>query len=111
MSTAPTRMLMKIAARIDEGDAQTRAWFIESSPAQIWRERDQAPAIAAMIGEFLDLYGFRSVNELKLEEPDLHDDPTFVISAIARYVRDTSYDIDAMIEREKGDPQFSREPD
>ena len=101
VSTAPTRMLMKIAASIDEGDAQTRARFIESSPAQIWRERDQTPAIAAMIGEFLDLYGFRSVNELKLEEPDLHDDPTFVISAIARYVRDTSYDIDAMIEREK----------
>ena len=101
VSTAPTRMLMKIAASIDEGDAQTRAWFIESPPAQIWRERDQAPAIAAMLSEFLDLYGFRSVNELKLEEPDLHDDPTFVISAIARYVRDTSYDIDAMIEREK----------
>ena len=101
VSTAPTRMLMKIAARIDEGDAQTRAWFIESPPAQLWRERDQAPHIAAMIDNFLDLYGFRSVNELKLEEPDLHDDPAFVISAIARYVRDNAYDVDAMIEREK----------
>ncbi len=101
VSTAPTRMLMKIAARIDQGDTQTRAWFIESPPAQLWQERDQAPHIAAMLGEFLDLYGFRSVNELKLEEPDLHDDPTFVISAIARYVRDKAYDIDAMIEREK----------
>ena len=100
VSTAPTRMLMKIAARIDEGDGQTRAWFIDSPPDQVWRELDEAPGIAALIGEFLDLYGFRSVNELKLEEPDLHDDPTFVISAIARYVRDKSYDIDAMIERE-----------
>ena len=100
VSTAPTRMLMKIAARIDRGDSQTRAWFIDSPPDRVWRELDEARDIAAMIGEFLDLYGFRSVNELKLEEPDLHDDPTFVISAIARYVRDKSYDIDAMIERE-----------
>ena len=101
VSTAPTRMLMKIAARIDDGDARTRAWFIDSPPDQVWRELSAARDIAAMIGEFLDLYGFRSVNELKLEEPDLHDDPTFVISAMARYVRDKSYDIDAMIEREK----------
>ncbi len=101
VSTEPTRMLMKIAASIDNGDPQTRAWFIDSTPGQVWQERDRAPAAAAMIDRFLDLYGFRSVNELKLEEPDLHDDPTFVISAIARYVRDRSYDIGAMVQREK----------
>ena len=101
VSTEPTRMLMKIAASIDNGDPQTRAWFIDSTPDLVWQERDRAPAAAAMIDQFLDLYGFRSVNELKLEEPDLHDDPTFVISAIARYVRDRSYDIGAMVQREK----------
>ena len=101
VSTEPTRMLMKIAAGIDNGDPQTRAWFIGSTPEQVWQERSRAPAAAAMIDQFLDLYGFRSVNELKLEEPDLHDDPTFVISAIARYVRDRSYDIDAMVQRER----------
>ncbi len=101
VSTEPTRMLMKIAASIDNGDPQTRAWFTDSTPDQVRQERDRAPAVAAMIDEFLDLYGFRSVNELKLEEPDLHDDPSFVISAIARYVRDRSYDIDAMVQREK----------
>ena len=100
VSTAPTRMLMKIAAQIDEGNPQTRTWFIDSPPNQVWRDLYKARDIADMIGEFLDLYGFRSVNELKLEEPDLHDDPTFAISAIARYVRAKSYDIDAMIERE-----------
>ena len=101
VSTEPTRMLMKIAAGIDNGDPQTRAWFIDSSPNQVWLDRRRAPAAAAMIDQFLDLYGFRSVNEIKLEEPDLHDDPTFVISAIARYVRDRSYDIDAMVQRER----------
>ncbi len=101
VSTAPTRMLMKIAGQVDAGDPQTRDWFVDSPPLQVWRELDTAPDVAPMVRRFLDLYGFRSVNELKLEEPDLHDDPSFVISAIARYVRDRSYDIDAMIAREK----------
>ena len=113
VSAAPTRMLMEMAARIDKGDPQTRAWFIDSPPDQVWRDlraangeptgaRHRAQDIAAQVDEFLDLYGFRSVNELKLEEPDLHDDPTFIISAIARYVRAKSSekDLDAMTARE-----------
>ena len=32
--------------------------------------------VRAAFGAFLDRYGFRCVNELKLEEPDLHEDPT-----------------------------------
>jgi rifampicin phosphotransferase len=41
------------------------------------------------------------VNELKLEEPDLHDDPSFVINSIASYVRTGSYEIGGMEERER----------
>ena len=35
------------------------------------------------IQRFLNKYGFRCINELKLEEKTLHDDPSFVIDTIA----------------------------
>ena len=35
------------------------------------------------VQRFLNKYGFRCINELKLEEKTLHDDPGFVIETIA----------------------------
>ena len=35
------------------------------------------------IQRFLAKYGFRCINELKLEEHTLHDDPSFVLDTIA----------------------------
>ena len=103
-STEPTKMLMRIAAAIDQGVPETRAWFLEHSPETIWEALDQhqkAPPLRASLQEFLDAYGFRCVNELKLEAPDLHDDPTFVLGAIAGYIRGGSYNIEAMEQRER----------
>ncbi|KAJ3308677.1 hypothetical protein HDU76_003847 [Blyttiomyces sp. JEL0837] len=50
---------------------------------------------------FLDRFGFRCVNELKLEEPDLHDNPSFVVEAVAGYVKTKAYNIEDMEERER----------
>jgi pyruvate,water dikinase len=41
------------------------------------------------------------VAELKLESEDLHDDPTFIISAIVSYVKSKSYSVKKMEKREK----------
>ncbi|MCM2280670.1 MAG: phosphoenolpyruvate synthase [Bdellovibrionaceae bacterium] len=103
-STEPTKSLMRIAEWIDTGDAQIRAWFLSKPSDEIWREiRDSGryPELRARVYEFLDKYGFRCVNELKLEEPDLHDDPAFAINSIASYVRTKSYSISKMEERER----------
>ncbi|KAG0017924.1 hypothetical protein BGZ80_007769 [Entomortierella chlamydospora] len=56
--------------------------------------------VLAMILEFLDSYGFRCINELKLEEKDLNDDPAFVIDAIAGYVRTKAYEVEDLDKRE-----------
>ncbi|KAF9173858.1 hypothetical protein BGX21_006064 [Mortierella sp. AD011] len=56
--------------------------------------------VLAMILEFLDSYGFRCINELKLEEKDLNDDPAFVIDAIAGYVRTKAYEVEDLDNRE-----------
>ncbi|KAF9116759.1 hypothetical protein BGX27_011073 [Mortierella sp. AM989] len=55
----------------------------------------------AMVLEFLDSYGFRCINELKLEEKDLNDDPAFVIDAIAGYVRTKAYEVEDLDKREQ----------
>ncbi|KAG0212455.1 hypothetical protein BGX33_003635 [Mortierella sp. NVP41] len=57
--------------------------------------------VLAMILEFLDSYGFRCINELKLEEKDLNDDPAFVIDAIAGYVRTKAYEVEDLDKREQ----------
>lgn len=103
-STEPTRMLMRIASDIDNGPENRRSWLMSTSSFDAWaamREHGVFPELYLKFKEFLDLYGFRCVNELKLEEPDLHDDPSFAIEAVASYVRMKSYSIEAMEEREK----------
>ncbi len=103
-STEPTKTLMRIADWIDNGDPRRREWFLSKPSDRVWAEiRDggEHPEIAARVFDFLDKYGFRCVNELKLEEPDLHDDPAFAINSIASYVRTKSYSIARMEERER----------
>ena len=39
--------------------------------------------VVQSIQRFLNKYGFRCINELKLEEHTLHDDPGFVLDTIA----------------------------
>ena len=103
-STEPTKMLMRIAAFIDLGDPDLKDWFVDTPADEVWEalsQRKVAPALFYRMQEFLDAYGFRCVNELKLEEPDLHDDPSFIIDTLAGYVRTKSYNIEAMEQRER----------
>ncbi len=110
-STEPTKELMRIAEQIDKGPSSFRNWFITSDSRKIWTQLNQ-PFEVAGLGEsaikisqafdsFLDRFGFRCINELKLEESDLHDDPTFVIQVVASYVKMKSYSIQTMEDREK----------
>jgi hypothetical protein len=101
-STEPTRLLMRIAKQVDESDAEIRDWFITAASSDINLELEsRAPSIHAELRRFIDLYGFRCVNELKLESIDLHEDPSFAIEAIARFVRMNNTSVDAIIERAK----------
>ncbi len=96
-STEPTKMLMRIARKLDEQDGPAKRKFLDRPAAELLGD----PEIRAIIEPFLDRFGFRCANELKLEEPDLHDDPSFVVFTIANYIKMKSYDIEAMERREK----------
>ena len=103
-STEPTKMLMRIAKVVDHGDPQFREWFLNTPSQTVWKmiaNHPKSSEVYTMLKEFLDRYGFRCINELKLEENDLHDDPTFVINAIASYVKMKAYSVEEMAERER----------
>jgi pyruvate,water dikinase len=96
-STEPTKMLMRMASAVDQLPEAEREHFLETDAKVLWKE----VAVRDQFAEFLDRYGFRCVNELKLEENDLHDDPTFVVGIVQSYVRMKSYSIDQMEKRER----------
>lgn len=103
-STEPTKMLMRMAEKIDKEDGFLREWLLSTPATEIWQAIKSDTTAAWLITDFktfLDKYGFRCVNELKLEEMDLHDDPTFAINNLISYVRMKTYSIKAMEERER----------
>jgi pyruvate,water dikinase len=88
-STAPTRILMQVASEIKANPALEQL-FLTLSPRDLLEQipqRKETRAIAETVRRYLDKYGFRCMNELKLEEPSLHETPEFVYQMIVNYVR------------------------
>lgn len=105
-STEPTKYLMRFAAWVDgTGQESIRQWLLTTDAKIVWDEvmHQKSPSLDFndRLLKFLDLYGFRCVDELKLESTDLHDDPSFAIQALTSYVKMKTYSIEAMEERER----------
>jgi pyruvate,water dikinase len=100
-STRPTKLLMQIAAEIDKAGDPTRSWFLQSEPRTIHQSlKQRLPQAYSMFERFLEDYGFRCPDELKLEEKDLLDDPSFAIESIQGYLRARSFSVPEMEKRE-----------
>ena len=101
-STEPTQFLMKIAEAVDLGPNDLRTRFLERNANNVWKSLQAgfAPGIYSLFREFLGRYGFRCVNELKLEAPDLHDDPSGIIAMVQNYVRMKNYSVQDLESRE-----------
>ena len=101
----PTRILMRLAAEIKQNPA-LKTLFLESGPQDLLEaipRRDDTTAIAAALDQYLEDYGFRCMNELKLEEPSLHETPEFIYQMLINYVRMDAalLDVSAMDARER----------
>lgn len=104
-STVPTRLLMKLASEIKQ-KSELIELFSDNSPEellQIIPAGPQTQFIADAVQDYLDKYGFRCINELKLEEPSLHETPEFIYQMLKNYLKmdDSLLDISALHEREK----------
>lgn len=87
-STEPTRLLMIIAAHVTTGDAAFREWFLTASHAEFWEGLPvRHPRVHQLLRDYLERFGFRCADELKLEARDLNEDPTFLVDVLRSYVR------------------------
>ena len=87
-STAPTKMLLEIAAAASDRP-DLRELILTASPETLAEVIPGHPAFAefaSSIEHYLDLYGFRCVNELKLEEHSLKDRPAFLYQVLQNYL-------------------------
>jgi len=73
---------MREMAEIAAADPALMARLCDDSPDAIREEVERAPAFAARFREYLERYGERCLEELKLESLTLHDDPLPLLRAI-----------------------------
>ncbi|HEY9898642.1 MAG TPA: phosphoenolpyruvate synthase [Pantanalinema sp.] len=102
-STEPTKAIMRMAIAAREDEA-LRAFFESHHEREIWgllQADERFGAMRERVQDFLDRYGYRCMNELKLEEKNLKEDPSFVFAMVKNYLKMPSLDIAAMEANEK----------
>ena len=94
-SVLPMKMLQEIAgmirsekmiadefSKLDETDLITK--YLDADLKSL---PDKEREIGTKLKEYLEEYGFRSMNELKLEVPTLHENPAYIFTIIKNYLR------------------------
>jgi len=99
-STALIAELSSFAA--DVGcDETLKAHFIQGSPEEAFTRLKASPVLYEKFTKYLETYGVRCINEMKLESIPIKDDPLFCIAAIQNYLRNGIPDPKQQMEREK----------
>jgi pyruvate,water dikinase len=105
-SAEPAKMLLRlagIASRSEPLKSEIVERELEALPALIKSNSDY-DEFNQLMAKYLDLYGFRCMNELKLEEYSLRDRPHVVYQVLRNYLSlddSATLDVDAMHEREQ----------
>ena len=102
-STEPTKAIMRMAIAA-KADASLKEFFETTPDTAIWdqlRGEARFPDMRAQVQDFLDKYGYRCMNELKLEEKNLKEDPSFVFAMVKNYLKMEKLDIAAMEANER----------
>jgi rifampicin phosphotransferase len=81
-SAEPAKMLLRLA-EIARPDAELSAAINAGDLPRVYRDH---PAFAKELDRYLDLYGFRCMNELKLEEQSLRDRPELLLTFVRNYL-------------------------
>lgn len=102
-SVQPTKALMNLACQIDTTLPEEREWLLSNTAENILKETKTTKTetfFAKELARYLDLYGFRCVDELKLEEEDMHDNSAFIVNTVINYIKSKSYDFNKMSKNE-----------
>jgi phosphohistidine swiveling domain-containing protein len=105
ISTEPARQVMALARRV-AGHPGLARWFAEESDAvALLRRLREEPEFAGFyraFEEYVERFGDRCLEELKLETVTLREDPRFLLQMIRSYAACGTVDPDAQRAREKG---------
>lgn len=101
-SAEPTRELIRMSALVRNDPALRR--LLEETPASDCLEavmRSKNTEFKERIVSYIDRFGFRCMNEMKLEQRDLHDEPAFLFVCLKNYLAAGKYDLAAYEANEK----------
>jgi rifampicin phosphotransferase len=105
-STEPTRALLRLAA-LAQRQPELREWILTRPASELVTTvpaDDRFNEFTTQFKRYLDQYGFRCMNELKLEEYSLRDRPEFLYTVLRNYLtlnRPEALDVDAMTSHEQ----------
>jgi pyruvate,water dikinase len=108
-SSEPTLRLIEIAETLRNHFPDKTDWFINSSNQIVLEsiKNYELPEVSTRFYEFIKLYGFRCVDELKLESIDLHEDSSFAIEAIRNFLKNPNISSHEILKREKHKAQLA----
>ncbi len=100
-STKPTRFLFSIAKYI-KSDKKLLDLFQKNNEKDLLKElnKPEFKGLNKKLSEYLDKFGYRFMNELKLEEKTLRDDPSFLIRILKNYLDIKDLNIEHIHENE-----------
>lgn len=102
-STEVTTQLIYLAREIEK-NGELKRKFLEASAEgalSLLRKEAEFSEINKEFNRYLDEYGVRSIEEMKLESVPIKDNPIFCISVIQNYLRNTVPDPSKQAERER----------
>ncbi len=102
ISAEPAQRVRAMAQLIVQDEALVQA-LCEGSLEEMLRQVKQHPALNQQFHSYLDKFGDRCLDELKLESATLHDDPGLLLRSVgqlARRLRDDANALGASLEQE-----------
>ena len=100
-SAEPTRALIRMAALANHTEGLPE--LLKNTLAADCHEALQQSGFdefKARVADYISKYGFRCMNEMKLEETDLHQDPTFLYVCLRNYLRTGELELEKYDQRE-----------
>lgn len=90
VSTEPARRLLELSARVRADPELSSLFAVEMDDTRLWERLSSEPALAPFhrdLRAYLDRFGDRCANELKLETVPHGEDPSFVLRLVRDFAR------------------------
>lgn len=104
ISTEPARRVMALAGQVRDNPVWLATFESEPDDGALWHEIETTPDVSELHAAFLDYidaFGDRCLEELKLETVTLREDQSFLIRMVRAYVAQGSMDPDAALAHEQ----------